>query len=70
MKTIDDIRKLAKDEEVEYIRMTFSDLNGALKNVEIPISLLDEALENKIKIDGSSITGFLPIQNSDMYLHP
>lgn len=70
MKTIDDIRKLAKDEEVEYIRMTFSDLNGALKNVEIPISLLDEALDNKIKIDGSSITGFLPIQNSDMYLHP
>ncbi|WP_154815720.1 hypothetical protein [Lactiplantibacillus plantarum] len=48
MKTIDDIRKLAKDEEVEYIRMTFSDLNGALKNVKIPISLLDEALENKV----------------------
>ncbi|AGL65650.2 glutamine synthetase (plasmid) [Lactiplantibacillus plantarum] len=40
MKTIDDIRKLAKDEEVEYIRMTFSDLNGALKNVEIPISFI------------------------------
>ncbi len=70
MKTADDIRKLAKDEEIEYLRMTFSDLNGALKNVEIPIDLLDAALNNKIKIDGSSITGFLPIQNSDMYLYP
>ncbi|EEI23233.1 type I glutamate--ammonia ligase [Lentilactobacillus hilgardii] len=70
MKTVDDIRKLAKDEEIDYLRMTFSDLNGVLKNVEIPVSLLDTALNNKIKIDGSSITGFLPIQNSDMYLHP
>ena len=70
MKTAADIRKLAKDEEIEYLRMTFSDLNGRLKNVEIPVSLLDEALNNQIKIDGSSITGFLPIQNSDMYLYP
>lgn len=70
MKTADDIRKLAKDEDVAYLRMSFSDLNGALKNVEIPIDLLDVALNNQVKIDGSSITGFLPIQNSDMYLYP
>ena len=70
MKTADDIRKLAKDEEIAYLRMTFSDLNGALKNVEIPIDLLDAAVNNQIKIDGSSITGFLPIQSSDMYLYP
>lgn len=70
MRTSDEIRKLAKDEKIEYLRMTFSDLNGALKNIEIPVDLLDEALNNQIKIDGSSIAGFLPIQNSDMYLYP
>ena len=66
----DDVRKLAKEENVRYLRMTFSDGLGALKNIEIPIALLDDALNNKIKIDGSSIKGFLPIEDADMYLYP
>lgn len=70
MLTADDVRKIAKDEDVRYLRMTFSDVLGELKNIEIPISLLDDALNNKIKIDGSSIKGFLPIEHADMYLYP
>lgn len=70
MITADDVRKLAKEENVRYLRMTFSDALGALKNIEIPIALLDDALNNKIKIDGSSIKGFLPIEDADMYLSP
>lgn len=70
MLTANDVKKLAKDEDVRYLRMTFTDALGALKNIEIPITLLDDALENQIKIDGSSITGFLPIEHADMYLYP
>lgn len=70
MITADDVRKLAKEENVKYLRMTFTDALGALKNIEIPIALLDDALNNKIKIDGSSIKGFLPIEHADMYLYP
>lgn len=70
MITANDVRKLAKEENVRYLRMTFTDALGALKNIEIPIALLDDALNNKIKIDGSSIKGFLPIEHADMYLYP
>ncbi|MCH4171517.1 MAG: type I glutamate--ammonia ligase [Lactobacillus sp.] len=70
MYTRADILQLAKKQEIEYLRMTFTDLTGTLKNVEIPVELLDAALNNQIKIDGSSITGFTAIENSDMYLHP
>lgn len=70
MLTANDVKKIAKDENVRYLRMTFTDALGALKNIEIPISLLDDALDNQIKIDGSSITGFLPIERADMYLYP
>ena len=70
MLTANDVKKIAKDEDVRYLRMSFSDANGAFKNIEIPITLLDDALNNKIKIDGSSIDGFLPIEHADMYLYP
>ncbi|MEY2373981.1 type I glutamate--ammonia ligase [Lentilactobacillus buchneri] len=70
MYSADDVRNMAKDENVKYLRMTFTDVLGALKNIEIPISSLDAALNNQIKIDGSSIEGFLPIEHSDMLLYP
>lgn len=70
MLTANDVKKLAKDEDVRFLRMSFTDALGALKNIEIPISLLDDALNNQIKIDGSSIAGFLPIEHADMYLYP
>lgn len=70
MLTADDVKKIVKDEDVHYLRMSFTDALGALKNIEIPISLLDDALDNQIKIDGSSIDGFLPIEHADMYLYP
>lgn len=62
MYTRADILQLAKKQAIEYLRMTFTDLTGTLKNVEIPIELLDEALNNHIKIDGSSITASPPLK--------
>ncbi|MBX6395444.1 MAG: type I glutamate--ammonia ligase [Alicyclobacillaceae bacterium] len=68
--TPDDIMRMAKEQDVRYIRLQFTDLLGIIKNVEIPISQLPKALENKIMFDGSSIEGFVRIEESDMYLYP
>ncbi|EGL82269.1 glutamine synthetase, type I [Caldalkalibacillus thermarum TA2.A1] len=68
--TKEDILKIAKEEDVRYIRLQFTDLLGTVKNVEIPVSQLSKALDNKIMFDGSSIEGFVRIEESDMYLYP
>ena len=60
----------AKEKNVHFIRLAFSDVNGILKNVEIPVSQLDKALDNEMAFDGSSIDGFVRIEEADMRLHP
>lgn len=65
-----DIVAFAKEEKVGYVRLQFTDLLGTIKNVEIPVSQLEKALNNKIMFDGSSIEGFVRIEESDMYLYP
>ncbi|MBM6618351.1 type I glutamate--ammonia ligase [Bacillus suaedaesalsae] len=66
----EDIFRIAKEENVKYIRLQFTDLLGIIKNVEIPSSQLEKALDNKMMFDGSSIEGFVRIEESDMYLFP
>ncbi|MFD1550007.1 type I glutamate--ammonia ligase [Levilactobacillus fuyuanensis] len=66
----DDIRQMAKDENVKFLRLMFTDLFGTIKNVEVPISQMDKLLDNKLMFDGSSIDGFVRIEESDMYLYP
>ncbi len=66
----EDITRLAKEENVKYIRLQFTDILGTIKNVEIPVSQLEKALDNKMMFDGSSIEGFVRIEESDMYLYP
>ncbi|NHN30755.1 type I glutamate--ammonia ligase [Paenibacillus agricola] len=66
----EDIIKFAKDENVRFIRLQFTDLLGTIKNLEIPISQLEKALDNKMMFDGSSIEGYVRIEESDMYLYP
>lgn len=68
--TKEDILHLAQEENVRYIRLQFTDLLGTIKNVEIPVSQLPKALDNKMMFDGSSIEGFVRIEESDMYLFP
>ena len=68
--TKDDIRKICKEENIRYIRMMFTDMLGMLKNVEIPATRLEDALDNKVMFDGSSIEGFVRIYEADMFLHP
>ena len=68
--TRDDVVRLVKEEDVEFIRLQFTDMFGQLKNIAITANQLDKALDNKCMFDGSSIDGFVGIEESDMYLHP
>ncbi|UOF91774.1 type I glutamate--ammonia ligase [Fodinisporobacter ferrooxydans] len=68
--TKEDIIRIAHEEGVRYIRLQFTDLLGTLKNVEIPLHQLEKALDNELLFDGSSIEGYVRVQESDMYLHP
>ncbi len=68
--TKEDIIKLVEEGDVEFIRMQFTDIFGRLKNVAITSSQIRKAVNNEIMIDGSSIEGFVRINESDMYLHP
>ncbi|WP_010530711.1 type I glutamate--ammonia ligase [Lentibacillus jeotgali] len=68
--TREQIMKRIDEENVRFIRLQFTDMLGNIKNVEIPLSQLDKALDNKMMFDGSSIEGFVRIEESDMYLQP
>ena len=68
--TRDDINKIAKEEDVRYLRLMFTDILGTIKNMEVPISQLEKVLDNKMMFDVSSIEGFVRIEESDMYLYP
>lgn len=64
------IVSMVEEEDVEFIRLQFTDLFGNLKNVAITRSQLEKALDNKVMFDGSAIEGFVRIEESDMYLRP
>ena len=68
--TKQDIIRMADEEDVEFIRLQFTDMFGTLKNVAITRSQLEKALNNQCMFDGSSIEGFVRIEESDMYLYP
>ena len=57
-------------EEVRFLRLTFTDIDGIIKNVEVPASQFGKALDGQIMFDGSSIEGFVRIEESDMLLKP
>ena len=66
----DDIFRMVEEEDVEFIRLQFTDIFGTLKNIAITSSQLEKALDNKCMFDGSSVEGFVRIEESDMYLYP
>ena len=68
--TREDILTRVRDEDIHFIRLQFTDIFGQLKNVAITASQFEKALDNQVTIDGSSIEGFLRIEESDMRLFP
>jgi glutamine synthetase len=65
-----DILELCKKQGINFLRLQFTDILGINKNVEVPESQFEKALEGDIRFDGSSIEGFVRIEESDMVLKP
>ena len=68
--TKEDIIRMVKEEDIAFIRLQFTDIFGQLKNVAITTSQIEKAVNNQIMFDGSSIEGFVRIDESDQYLYP
>ncbi len=65
-----EILKALKEEKVQFLRLQITDILGVVKNVELPASQFEKALDGEIMFDGSSIEGFTRIEESDMLLRP
>ena len=69
-RTREDIINEVSEKGIRFIQLQFTDIFGALKNVTITEQKLEKALDNQCMFDGSSIEGFVRIEESDMYLVP
>ncbi|GAE29744.1 type I glutamate--ammonia ligase [Halalkalibacter hemicellulosilyticus] len=67
---IESIKETIKEKHVELLHVQFVDIEGTLKNVTVTSDQIDQVVEGKTMFDGSSITGFTPINQSDLYLDP
>lgn len=68
--TREDVIRMCEEQDVEFIRLQFTDIFGNLKNVAVTISQLEKALDNQFMFDGASIEGFAGEQELELYLHP
>ncbi len=68
--TREDIIRIVQEEDIQFIRMQFTDIFGQMKNVAITASQIEKAVNNQVMFDGSSIEGFTRIHESDQYLYP
>ncbi|NLW70791.1 MAG: glutamine synthetase, partial [Eubacteriaceae bacterium] len=66
--TKEDIRRIIAENKIEFINLQFTDLVGTMKNLAVTVEQLDKVLNNEIMFDGSSVDGFVRIEESDMYL--
>ena len=66
----EEIKRLVKENNVQFIRLQFVDINGQVKNMAVPSVQIDKVLNNELMLDGSSIKGFRNIETSDMYFFP
>ncbi len=70
MMTKDDVLSRIEEENIDFLRLQFTDILGTVKNVSIPAHQAEKAFGDGIYFDGSSIEGFVRIQESDMRLNP
>ncbi|MBP2030076.1 glutamine synthetase [Methanohalophilus levihalophilus] len=68
--TKEDVLKATEELNVKFIRLQFTDIQGGVKDVEIPVTQIQKALDTGISFDGSSVEGFVRIDESDMVLRP
>src|ERR1700755_1568152 len=68
--TAEDVKTLAQERGIRFVRLWFTDILGQLKSFSIAADQLDDAFEGGMGFDGSSITGFNAIEESDMIAVP
>jgi glutamine synthetase len=68
--TLEQIIDMIKDKSVELLHLQFVDIEGILKQITVTTEQLEDVVDGKMMFDGSSIKGFSPINNSDLYLQP
>ncbi len=68
--TVGDLLTLTEEHDVRFLRLQFTDILGVNKNVEVPRSQFEKALRGDMMFDGSSIEGFVRVEESDMLLRP
>lgn len=68
--TREDVIRIVREQNVHFIRLQFTDIFGQLKNVTLPASQIEKAVDGQIMFDGSSIEGYTRIEESDQYLRP
>ena len=68
--TKEEIKKIIANNNIEFIKLEFCDINGIMKNLSVPNEQIDKVLNNEIMLDGSSIKGFRSIETSDMFFYP
>lgn len=68
--TKEDIRRMVEEDDVEFIRLQFTDIFGTMKNIAVTASQLEKVLKNKCAFDGTTVDGFVRIEENEMYFHP
>lgn len=68
--TVDEVLQFIEDNDVKFVRLSFCDIYGTIKNISILSSELPRAFESGISFDASSIKGFLNVEESDLFLYP
>ena len=68
--TKEDSLRLVEEEDVAFIRLQFTDIFGAMKNMAVTVSQLEKTLDNRCMFDVSSLEGLSGEKDSDMYLYP
>ncbi|MEG2338651.1 MAG: glutamine synthetase family protein [Clostridium sp.] len=70
MKTVEEILEIIEEEEIEFLYMQFTDIFGVMKNIAITGEEIERGLRGEITFDGSSIDGFVRVEEKDMHLKP
>ncbi len=68
--TKEQIKQIICEQDVQFLKLQFVDINGNVKNLSVPATQVDKVLNNECMLDGSSIKGFRSIETSDMYFYP
>jgi glutamine synthetase len=69
-KNITNVVQQIQEQNIKFVRLQFTDINGIMKNLAVTSKNIETIFENGQSFDGSSITGYRPIEESDMVLYP